>query len=212
MDTSFIFHPTYGARVSVFSASSHLLPPPAASPCGAILGTPTPSSTSSSCSSSSSLFPSFAHAPSPSRSRQLREETRARSSPPCLSRSLPSSPLSSLIPSRCFSLFLLFFVSCLGAPPSRSPALSAHFSPSLIFSSSLSVLTACLEYFGNYSAGLRSWVFSSFHFFFVFPSRSMYATSSSRLFLFSSPRVLLLLLRESRRQPRRGPVCEKPLG
>lgn len=46
------YPPPSRARVSAFSTSLHLLPPAAASPRGAILGTPT-------ISSSSSLFPSF---------------------------------------------------------------------------------------------------------------------------------------------------------
>jgi len=49
---SLYYPPPPYARVSAFSVSLHLLPPTAASPRGAILGTPT-------ISSSSSLFPSF---------------------------------------------------------------------------------------------------------------------------------------------------------
>lgn len=138
VDTSFIFHPYPPppcARVSAFSASLHLLPPTAASPRGAILGTPT-------ISSSSSLFPFF---PAQAPSSRSREETGTRFS-------LSSS---SAAVSLCFS----YFSSPSSAPPFCSPALSAHISLSFSLPSSFfhyfSVLTECLEYFGNYSGRFR---------------------------------------------------------
>lgn len=122
VDTSFIFHPTtHHLPVSAFSASLHLLPPTAASPRGAILGTPT-------ISSSSSLFPFFpAQAPSPSRSR---EETGTR---------FPLSSFSAAV-SLCFS----YFSSPSSAPPFCSPALSAHISLSFSLSSILFFLSLLL--------------------------------------------------------------------
>lgn len=108
------------ARVSAFSTSLHLLPPTAASPRGAILGTPT-------ISSSSSLFPSF-----PLRLRRLDRERK-----PGLASPFPPPPVS-----LCFS----YFSSPSSAPPFYSPALSAHISlsssslPSIFFLLSLLLL------------------------------------------------------------------------
>lgn len=96
------YSPPLCARVSAFSLplfTSYLLA--AASPRGAILGTPT-------ISSSSSLFPSF-----PLRLRRRLDRERK----PGL-----ASPLCSAVVSLCFS----YFSSPSSAPPFCSPALSAH--------------------------------------------------------------------------------------
>lgn len=121
------------ARVSAaFSTSLRLLPPTAASPRGAILGTPT-------ISFSSSLFPLLSRSGSVvvSIARGNRD-----SLPPFLY--------------RCFSLFLLFFVSFLSASILLARSIRPHLSFvrfALYISFLLSLLLHLnrLEYFGNYS-------------------------------------------------------------
>lgn len=145
MDTSFIFHPT-----------THRLPVPAC-PRSLYLSSP-PTSYGSFTAWRHlghshylllfvplSFFP--AQAPSSSRSR---EETGTR---------FPLSSSSAAV-SLCFS----YFSSPSSAPPFCSPALSAHISlllslcpppSSSFFRHFSSVLTVCLEYFGNYSGRFR---------------------------------------------------------
>lgn len=118
--------------------SLHLLPPTAASPRGAILGTPT-------ISSSSSLFPSF---PLSLRRRLDRERKPGLSLPP-----FPPplflfvSPIFRLLPQRLHSALPLY------PPTSLFLLLCPLFSS--FFHYFYSVLTDWLEYFDNYSGKFR---------------------------------------------------------
>lgn len=137
MDTSFIFPPYYPpppcARVSAFSTSLRLLPPTAASPRSAILGTPT-------ISFSSSLFPSF---PLRLRRRRLDRERK-----PGLASPFP--PPLFLFVSLIFRLFpqRLHFARPLYPPTSLFRSLCSLY---IFFLLSLLLHLNRLQYFGNYS-------------------------------------------------------------
>lgn len=139
VDTSFIFHPTHGTRVSVFPTSliSYLLQQLHRVAPSWALPFPPPS-----------LRPSFLLSLTLRRRLSIAPAARGNL---CFSPSLPHSLPLFLFVSPIFPLL----------PLRHRSALSAHFSSSpsslTLFCLSFypSVLTACLEYFGNYSGRLR---------------------------------------------------------